>query len=67
MSLNKVILIGYLGRDPEVRSMPNGEAVCNFSVATSESWKNQDGNKTEPPNGTTSRFTANWQKSRGNT
>ena len=47
MSLNKVILIGYLGRDPEVRSMPNGEAVCNFSLATSESWKNQDGSKTE--------------------
>ena len=47
MSLNKVILIGYLGRNPEVRSMPNGEAVCNFSLATSESWKNQDGSKTE--------------------
>jgi len=47
MSLNKVILIGYLGRDPEVRSMPNGEAVCNFSLATSESWKNKDGSKTE--------------------
>lgn len=39
MSLNKVILIGRLGKDPEVRYMPNGEAVCNFSVATSESWK----------------------------
>ena len=36
MSLNKVILIGRLGRDPEVRYMPNGEAVCNFSIATSE-------------------------------
>ena len=36
MSLNKVILIGNLGRDPEVRYMPNGEAVCNFSIATSE-------------------------------
>ena len=47
MSLNKVILIGYLGRDPEVRSMPNGEAVCNFSIATSESWKDQNGVKQE--------------------
>ena len=36
--LNKVILIGRLGRDPECRYLPNGEAVCNFSVATSENW-----------------------------
>lgn len=41
--MNKVILIGRLGRDPETRYMPNGEAVCNFSVATSESWKDQSG------------------------
>lgn len=41
MSLNKVILIGHLGRDPEVRYMPNGEAVCNFSIATSESWNDR--------------------------
>ena len=45
--LNKVILIGRLGRDPEVRYMPNGEAVCNFSVATSESWKDQSGQRQE--------------------
>ena len=45
--LNKVILIGRLGRDPEVRYMPNGEAVCNFSVATSESWKDSNGQKQE--------------------
>lgn len=45
--LNKVILIGRLGRDPEVRYMPNGDAVCNFSVATSESWKDQNGVKQE--------------------
>ena len=47
MSLNKVILIGNLGRDPEVRYMPNGEAVCNFSIATSETWKDQHGQKQE--------------------
>ena len=48
MSLNKVILIGNLGRDPEVRYMPNGEAVANFSIATSESWSDkQSGNKVE--------------------
>lgn len=45
--LNKVILIGRLGRDPETRFMANGEAVCNFSVATSESWKDSNGQKQE--------------------
>ena len=47
MSLNKAILIGRLGRDPEVRHMPNGDAVCNFSIATSETWKDQHGQKQE--------------------
>lgn len=48
MSLNKVMLIGRLGRDPEVRYMPSGEAVCNFSIATSENWTDkQTGNKVE--------------------
>ena len=42
MSLNKVILIGNLGRDPELRYMPNGDAVCNFSIATSESWNDRN-------------------------
>ena len=45
MSLNKAILIGRLGRDPEVRHMPNGEAVCNFSIATDETWKDQSGQR----------------------
>ena len=45
--LNKAALIGRLGRDPEVRYMPNGEAVCNFSIATSETWKDQHGQKQE--------------------
>ena len=47
MSLNKVILIGRLGRDPEVRYMPNGEAVCNFSVATSETWNDRNSQRVE--------------------
>ncbi|HEZ2019364.1 TPA: single-stranded DNA-binding protein [Neisseria meningitidis] len=47
MSLNKVILIGRLGRNPEVRYMPNGEAVCNFSVATSETWNDRNGQRVE--------------------
>ena len=41
--LNKATLIGRLGRDPEVRYMPNGDAVCNFSLATDESWKDKNG------------------------
>ncbi len=40
--LNKVILIGNLGRAPETRYMTNGDAVCNFSVATSESWTDRN-------------------------
>ena len=43
--LNKVILIGRLGRDPEVRYMHNGDAVANFSIATDEQWKDRDGNR----------------------
>lgn len=46
-SVNKVILVGNLGRDPEVRYMPNGEAVCNFSIATTDSWKDKSGQKQE--------------------
>ena len=45
--LNKVTLIGRLGRDPETRYLPNGDAVCNFSIATFESWKDQSGQKQE--------------------
>lgn len=45
MSVNKVTLIGRVGRDPEVRYMPNGEAVANFSIATSESWKDKNGER----------------------
>lgn len=49
--VNKVILIGNLGQDPEVRYMPNGNAVANITVATSESWKDKNTgeqiNKTE--------------------
>ena len=41
-SVNKVILVGNLGRDPEVRSMQSGDKVCNLSVATSERWKDRN-------------------------
>ena len=47
-SINKVILIGNLGRDPEVRYTPNGNAVCNISVATTRNWKDKtSGDKVE--------------------
>ena len=41
--VNKVILVGHLGQDPEVKFMPSGDAVCNFSLATGESWKDKQG------------------------
>lgn len=47
-SVNKAIIVGHLGRDPETRYMPNGEAVTNIAVATSENWKDkQTGEKKE--------------------
>lgn len=47
-SVNKVIIVGNLGADPETRYMPNGDAVCNIRVATTESWKDkQSGEKKE--------------------
>jgi single-strand DNA-binding protein len=47
MSVNKVILIGHLGKDPEVRYLPSGEAVANLTLATSETWKDKTGEKQE--------------------
>jgi len=47
-SVNKVILVGNLGRDPEIRRLNNGDPVCNLSVATSESWRDkQSGERKE--------------------
>jgi single-strand DNA-binding protein len=46
-SVNRVILVGNLGKDPEVRFTQSGEAVANFSLATSEQWKGKDGQKQE--------------------
>jgi single-strand DNA-binding protein len=46
-SLNKAMLIGNLGRDPELRYTPSGVAVATFTLATNESWKDQDGNTQE--------------------
>ena len=41
-SVNKVIIVGNLGNDPEVRTFPSGGKVCNFSIATSERWKDRN-------------------------
>ena len=46
-SLNKVMLIGNLGKDPELKYTPSGVAVATFSIATSEQWKDQEGNAQE--------------------
>ncbi len=47
-SVNKVIIVGNVGKDPEIRSFPNGGRVANFSIATSESWKDkQSGERKE--------------------
>lgn len=46
-SVNRVILVGHLGADPEMRYTNNGQAVCNMRIATSESWTDKDGNKQE--------------------
>lgn len=47
MSVNKVILLGRLGQDPELKYTPSGTAVCNFSMATSENWNDKSGQKQE--------------------
>jgi single-strand DNA-binding protein len=47
MSVNKVILVGNLGRDPEVRATPSGQSVCNFSLATTERFTGRDGQSRE--------------------
>lgn len=46
-SVNKAILVGNLGADPEVRYLPNGDAVANLRLATTDTWKDKDGNKQE--------------------
>ena len=41
-AVNKVILVGHLGRDPEVRYTPDGRAICNFTMATTDTWKDKN-------------------------
>lgn len=46
-SLNKVMLIGNLGRDPEIRYMPSGDAIATLNLATTDTWKDKGGEKQE--------------------
>ena len=62
MSVNKVILVGRLGKDPETRYMTNGEAVTNVTLATSENWKDKSGEKQEKTEWHIWCFIAAWQK-----
>ena len=62
-SVNKVILVGNLGKDPEMRYMPNGDAVANFSIAITDSWKDKSGGRQERTECTTLPCIAAWPKS----
>lgn len=55
--INKVILVGTVGKDPEVKYFQSGDAYCSISVATNESWKDKDGNKQERTEWHTVKFT----------
>ena len=46
-TLNKVLLVGRLGQDPEIRHSQDGNAIASFSIATNESWRDRDGNQQE--------------------
>ena len=67
-SVNKVILVGNLGRDPEVRYTPDGSAICNISIATTSQWKDRNtGERREDTEGTASFSTTAWPRLRANT
>lgn len=66
-SLNRAQVMGNLTRDPEMRYTPNGQAVCNFSIATNRRWKDKDGNNQEQTEfhnvvawGKLAEFTSQW-------
>ena len=62
-SVNKVILVGNCGRDPEVRYLPSGQAVANVSMATSSKRKDKTPAKVETPSGTASPSMTGWPRS----
>lgn len=67
-SLNRVTLIGNLGRDPETRYLPSGDAITNITIATSDTWKDKvTGEKKKTWNGTKLFFLESWPKLLANT
>jgi single-strand DNA-binding protein len=65
--LNKLMIIGHLGRDPEMRYTPSGRPVTTFSVATSRSWHSADGERHEETEWFEGRLqTRRWEDSEGN-
>ena len=67
-SVNKVILVGNLGKDPETRYTPDGAAITNITVATTDTWKTrQVAKRKKPPSGIALRSSAVWPKSPGST
>lgn len=63
MSYQKITIAGNLGREPEMRYMPDGTAVTNLNVATNRSWSNADGERVHKPPGSAFRCGANAPKS----
>lgn len=64
--INKVILVGRIGMDPDVRYMPSGGAVCNLSLVTSETWRDKStGEQKESSEGTAWSSSASWLRSPG--
>ena len=67
-SVNKVIIVGNLGRDPEVRYSASGDAMCNITVATTDTWKDKaTGEKKEATEWHRISFSAAWRKSPAST
>jgi single stranded DNA-binding protein len=60
MSINKVFLIGRLGKDPVLKYTASGTPVCTFSLATNEKWKDKSVHLGSARNGTLSSYLANW-------
>lgn len=61
-SLNRIQLIGRLGKDPEVRLTPTGKKVCTFSIAVSRRWKSSAGGEKDPLTGSTWKHGVIWVK-----
>jgi len=61
--MQKTLLIGYLGKDPEMKYTPGGTAIATFTIASTERWKNGAGDRRNTPSGSTSRPLANAPRS----